>query len=98
MASWSNLEHLKLTNISFMGTLFPFRDSNGETLFWPLLPSLQRLKTVYLGQAVFVPPAAIAATIALPMPSLIEMRLVDVYHVRGVIGHNPDMSGTLTHI
>jgi hypothetical protein len=97
MASWSNLEHLKLTNISFKGT-YPFRDGDGRILFRPLFPSFERLKTVHLGQALFVPSKAIAASILLAMPSLVEMRLVDVYHVRGITGLNQHKSARLTHI
>ena len=66
--TWTDIEHITLTNLSFPE----------HTL--PLLPTPPSLRTLYLGQATFLPPAAVALMVA-RCPSTLELvRLVDTYH------------------
>ncbi|CAL1709300.1 unnamed protein product [Somion occarium] len=78
IATWSAIEHIVLTNLSFppeyLGIPVPTSPPK------PLLPPLSSLRTLYLGQATFVNPNTIAATVCLPdQHNLESVHLVDTY-------------------
>ncbi|KAH9847010.1 hypothetical protein C2E23DRAFT_533661 [Lenzites betulinus] len=78
LSTWTAVEHITLTNLSFpsdaLGRHTPFAHDA------PLLPALPSLRTVYVGQATLLPPAAVAALLARPgQDALVRVRLVDAY-------------------
>ncbi|KAI0694101.1 hypothetical protein BC835DRAFT_1031004 [Cytidiella melzeri] len=84
IATWNLVETVKLTNISFPHGP-PELPASSD--YKPLLPPLPRLRHLYLGQATYLPPGAIAATAlqCIDGPdgelrsSLEQIRLVDAY-------------------
>ncbi|KAI0824533.1 hypothetical protein BC628DRAFT_1410930 [Trametes gibbosa] len=78
LSTWTAVQHITLTNLSFpsdaLGRNTPFaRDA-------PLLPALPSLRTLYVGQATLLPPAAVAALLARSgQDALVRVRLVDAY-------------------
>ena len=85
ISTWTLIEAVTLTNISFPSS--PPGDQNSLVRYNPLLPSLPRLRRLYLGQVTFLSPTAIAAmalqdaTILTEQfdPKLEQIRLVDAY-------------------
>jgi hypothetical protein len=81
---WTRLQHLTLTNLSLgalAATSVVFADYTPPRVYDPLFPSgPPALETLHLGQATFVPPGTVAATLALAgMPRLRALVLEDVY-------------------
>ncbi|KAI0050328.1 hypothetical protein FA95DRAFT_1555839 [Auriscalpium vulgare] len=76
IGSWTNLEHLRLSNIQF--PRFEYWDATGHSLYpLPVVPSL---RTVYIGQATIVPIVPLTHFICTPgMSALRKVRLVDCY-------------------
>ncbi|TBU23354.1 hypothetical protein BD311DRAFT_768597 [Dichomitus squalens] len=78
ISTWTAIEHITLTNMSFpsdqLGRNTPFAEA-------PLLPPLQSLRTLYIGQSTLLPPSAVAAMVARPCEGarLELVRLVDTY-------------------
>ncbi|KAI0634001.1 hypothetical protein C8Q77DRAFT_1055648 [Trametes polyzona] len=78
LQTWTAVEHITLTNLAFpsdaLGRNTPFAHDA------PLLPPLPALRTLLVGQATLLPPAAVAALLARPgMDALERVRLVDAY-------------------
>ncbi|KAH9941529.1 hypothetical protein B0H21DRAFT_752328 [Amylocystis lapponica] len=76
--AWAHVEHITLTNLSFpsddLGLHGPLLSSA------PLLPLIPSLRTLYLGQATFLPPSAVALMVCHPDQRCLELvRLVDAY-------------------
>lgn len=79
LATWTLTERITLTNISFPTEASSVHDAL-FAVHAPLLSSMQSLRYLYLGQATFLPPAAIASMVCrLDQPHLEEVRLVDTY-------------------
>ena len=77
ISTWTAVEHITLTNMSFPSDELGLHTSFSAA---PLLPSLPRLRTLYIGQATFLPPSAAAAMVVQPSSSALEsVRLVDAY-------------------
>ncbi|KAI1790081.1 hypothetical protein LXA43DRAFT_530627 [Ganoderma leucocontextum] len=77
IGTWTTVEHITLTNMSFPSDELGLHTSFSKA---PLLPSLPRLRTLYIGQATFLPPRAAAAMVAQSANSALEcVRLVDTY-------------------
>lgn len=82
MFTWTAVEHVKLANIAFpsytLRTFLPSTlDSEQHVSVFSTMPSL---RTLYIGQATFLPPNSIAAMICLEEePQLDQIRLVDTY-------------------
>lgn len=75
IAGWPAIESITITSLSF---------PSDQLQDVPLLPLSQRLRTLYLGQATFLPPSAIAAMVLHQEPEeqdggLEQIRLVDTY-------------------
>ena len=84
ISTWTAVEHITLTNVSFPSDELGLHTSFSAA---PLLPTLPRLRTLYIGQATFLPPSAAAAMVAQPSNSALEsMRLVDTYR-HSIWGH-----------
>ncbi|KAF8839703.1 hypothetical protein BDN67DRAFT_969646 [Paxillus ammoniavirescens] len=74
ITSWSNVREVKVTNISFATR------SVHEGPFPPLIADLPSLRTLYIGQATFLHPQAIAGMFCQGrMSSMWQVRLVDAY-------------------
>lgn len=72
ISAWSNIQHVKLTNLSF--------DSRFPRPNKPLLPPIPSLKTLFIGQATFLPPVSIAHMVSVEkIFNLERIRLVDAY-------------------
>jgi len=85
IATWTLVEHITLTNLSFPSDSL---DLHGPLVRnAPLLPPLQHLRTLYLGQATLLPASAIAAMALQDVRAdgkeyrgcLEQIRLVDAY-------------------
>lgn len=83
VSSWSALEHLHLSNISFPIPLTLPSPSSDPLSIPPLLPkALSKLKTITLTQATALSPGSIAAFLSLPgTRKLRRIHLVDTYEV-----------------
>ncbi|KAH7925346.1 hypothetical protein BV22DRAFT_1011406 [Leucogyrophana mollusca] len=69
--SWSNIRHIKVTNIAFPDV---------DLSVLPLLPVIPSLQTLYIGQATFLAPQSVAAIFCgNGMMNLERVRLVDAY-------------------
>ncbi|KAG2134113.1 hypothetical protein DEU56DRAFT_738781 [Suillus clintonianus] len=74
---WSNIQDITVTNITFSSEL-PGVDSDDSVT--PLLPEIPGLRTLYVGQAIFLSPGSVAAIFCVnDMASLERVRLVDAY-------------------
>lgn len=72
--SWSNIQHVKLANVFFPKS---FENPWEAGALFPAIPTL---RTLYIGQVVFLNPFAVAAFLLLRgMPSLERVSLVDAY-------------------
>ncbi|KAH7912499.1 hypothetical protein BJ138DRAFT_1083491 [Hygrophoropsis aurantiaca] len=70
--AWSNIRHIKVTNIAFSYFHASLRS--------PLLPDIPSLRTLYIGQATFLAPQSITAIFFENiMTNLESIRLVDAY-------------------
>ncbi|KAH7882900.1 hypothetical protein F5I97DRAFT_146666 [Phlebopus sp. FC_14] len=74
---WSNIREIKVTNITFAGT----GSSQDEKPLPPLLSDIPSLRMLYIGQATFLHPQAVAGVLGCgdAMAGLEEFRLVDAY-------------------
>jgi hypothetical protein len=78
IATWTKTERITLTNISFPSDPSSMRGMWSPST--PLLPEMPLLRSLYLGQATFLPPISVAAMIVFEdQPLLEEVRLVDTY-------------------
>ncbi|GJE98721.1 hypothetical protein PsYK624_149560 [Phanerochaete sordida] len=77
MSTWTRAAHITLTNIAFpTSTSLPRAPLDPSA---PLLPAPPALRTLHIGQATFLPPAAVAALVCAAAPRLQRVRLVDAY-------------------
>lgn len=73
--TWSNIQNITITNITFSSEPLGIDDS-----VTPLLPEIPGLRTLYVGQATFLSAGSVAALFCVNrMASLERVRLVDAY-------------------
>jgi len=73
--TWSNIQDITVTNITFSSEISGVDDS-----VTPLLPEIPGLRSLYVGQATFLSAGSVAALFCVNrMASLEKVRLVDAY-------------------